>query len=56
MSKKLSFTLTPSESKRLIGKGVAALPEVKNARRIIIIGGSTNGYVVEEILQQMAML
>ena len=52
MSKKLSFTLTPSESKRLIGKGVAALPEVKNARRITIIGGSTNGYVVEEILQQ----
>jgi hypothetical protein len=52
MSKKLSFTLTPSESKRLIGKGVAALPEVKNARRIIVIGGSTNGYVVEEILQK----
>lgn len=52
MSKKLSFTLTPSESKRLIGKGVAALPEVKNARRIIVIGGSTNGYIVEEILQK----
>jgi hypothetical protein len=52
MSKKLSFTLTPSESKRLIGKGVAALPEIKNARRIVVIGGSTNGYVVEEILQK----
>jgi len=52
MNKKLSFTLTPSESKRLIGKGVAALQEVKKARRIIIIGGSTNGYIAEEILQQ----
>ena len=52
---KLTFTLTPSESKRLIGKGVAALPEVKNALssgKIIIIGGSTNGYVAEEILQK----
>ncbi|MFX1464891.1 MAG: hypothetical protein ACFFA5_00250 [Promethearchaeota archaeon] len=55
MLKRFSFTLTPSESKRLIGKGVASLPEVKNALsngKIIIIGGSTNGYVAEEILQK----
>ncbi len=26
------FTLTPAESKRLIGKGIAALPEVQNAK------------------------
>jgi hypothetical protein len=52
MSKKFSFTLNPSESKRLIGKAVAKLTEVKNARRIIIIGGSTNGYVAEEILNK----
>jgi len=45
--------LTVSESKRLIAKGVAALPSVKRATRkgIIAIGrGTTNGYVVEEIL------
>lgn len=45
--------LTVSESKRLIAKGVAALPSVKRAmlKGIIAIGrGTTNGYVVEEIL------
>ncbi|MFN4132916.1 MAG: hypothetical protein ACK4GQ_00885 [Candidatus Hadarchaeales archaeon] len=49
----IQITLTPPESKRLIGKGVAALPEVKAAFRdgLIIIGvGSTNAYVVEELL------
>jgi hypothetical protein len=55
MIKKFSFTLTPSEAKRLIGKGVAQLSEVKNAMsngKIILIGGSTNGYVAEELLQK----
>jgi hypothetical protein len=45
--------LTVSESKRLIAKGVAALPAVRRAMQkgIIAIGrGTTNGYVVEEIL------
>ena len=47
------FVLTPSESKRLIGKAVAALPEVKRAKakgRILIGHGSTNVYVAEEVL------
>jgi len=46
-------TLTPSESKRLIAKGVAAMPEVWNALEsgvIIFARGSTNAYVAEEIM------
>lgn len=47
--------LTPSESKRLIAKAVAALPEVKRALSngyIVIGSGSTNAYIVEEITGQ----
>jgi hypothetical protein len=45
--------LTPAESKRLIAKAVAALPEVKKALQtgtVIIARGTTNAYVAEEIL------
>lgn len=45
-------SLTPAESKRLIAKGVAALPEVRQAleRGIVIIArGTTNAFVVEEL-------
>jgi hypothetical protein len=44
--------LTVSESKRLIAKGVAQMPIVKNALTnglLIIIKGTTNAYVAEEI-------
>jgi hypothetical protein len=44
--------LTSSESKRLIAKGVAALPEVRQALQegFVIIGrGTTNAFVVEEL-------
>jgi hypothetical protein len=47
------LTLTPAESKRLIGKGVAALPEVKHAMKngYLLVGrGSTNAYILEELL------
>jgi len=47
------ITLTPSESKRLIAKGVAALPSVQNALKnhtIILAGGTTNGFIAEELL------
>ena len=47
------FVLTPTESKKLIGKAVAGLPEVKNAvknDRMVIGHGSTCVYVAEEIL------
>ncbi len=45
--------LTVAESKRLIAKAVAELPEVSKARNngtIVITKGSTNAYVAEEIL------
>ncbi len=50
---KAQITLTPAESKRLIAKAVAKLPEVERALKngMIIIGlGTTNSFVAEEIL------
>jgi len=47
--------LTTSESKRLIGKAVASMEVVKEAFKsglIIIIKGTTNSYVAEEILKE----
>lgn len=47
------ITLTPSESKRLIAKGVKALPSIQKAltdHHIILTGGTTNGFIVEELL------
>ena len=44
--------LTSSESKRLVAKGVAALPEVRQALQegFVIIGrGTTNAFVAEEL-------
>ncbi|MBO8126995.1 MAG: hypothetical protein H0Z38_07145 [Firmicutes bacterium] len=44
--------LRPWESKRLIGKAVAQLPQVKKAMEqgyILIAGGTTNGFVAEEL-------
>ena len=46
------IALTPSESKRLIAKGVAGLPEVKQALKqgiIIIARGTTDAFVFEEL-------
>lgn len=46
------IALTSSESKRLIAKGVAALPEVKQALErglVIIARGTTDAFVVEEL-------
>ena len=48
-------SLTSAESKRLIAKGVAVLPEIKQAleQGIVAIGrGTTNAFVVEEITGQ----
>jgi len=48
----LDVILTVSESKRLIAKGVAAMPAVKEALAggtVAVTTGSTNGYVVEEL-------
>ncbi len=44
--------LTPSESKRLIARAVVKMTEVTSAfkrGRIIIIGSTSNGFIVEEL-------
>ncbi len=49
------ITLTSSESKRLIAKGVAALPSIQKALKnytIILAGGTTNAFIAEELLGQ----
>lgn len=50
---RIQITLTTSESKRLIAKGVKALPSVQKAlvdKHIIIAGGTTNAFVLSELL------
>ena len=50
---KAAFTLIPSESRRLIAKGVAQMEEMKFANEkgyVIVNGGTTNGYVAQELL------
>lgn len=47
------FIVTPAMGKRLIGKGMAQLPEIQAVLEkgtLVIIAGTTNGYVAEEIL------
>jgi hypothetical protein len=49
------FTLVPSESKQLIAKAVAALPEVQHALkhgRLVIGLGSTNAYIINELFDK----
>ena len=48
-----SVVLTVSESKRLIAKGLAAMPAVQSALSggtVAVAKGTTNGYLVEELL------
>jgi hypothetical protein len=47
------YPLTPAAGKRLIGKGLVAHPWVTEALRLgrlVVVAGTTNGYVAEEIL------
>ncbi|MBL7133623.1 MAG: hypothetical protein ISS78_05950, partial [Phycisphaerae bacterium] len=47
------FVVTPAMGKRLIGKAVAAHPAVQAVLKkgtLVIVAGTTNGYVAEEIL------
>ena len=49
---KRQVILTVSESKRLIAKAVAALPEVQNAMKegtVVVATGTTNAFVLEEL-------
>lgn len=53
------FVLTPAAGKRLIGKGIAQHAAVVKALKkgtLVIIAGTTNGYVAEEILKQLGQL
>jgi len=47
-----AFVLTPAAGKKLIGKAVAALPEVQRAftgGRLLVANGTTTGYIVEAL-------
>ncbi|OGP68507.1 MAG: hypothetical protein A2W27_00345 [Deltaproteobacteria bacterium RBG_16_44_11] len=49
------FIITPAAGKRLIGKAIVAHQAVKAVRKkgtIVIIAGTTNGYVAEELLSK----
>jgi hypothetical protein len=51
-SQRILVTLTPPEAKRLIGRGVSSLPQVRRAMAdgtVVIAPGTTNAYVYEEI-------
>jgi hypothetical protein len=55
----LQYLLTPAAGKRLIGKGMAAHPDIQAATRsgtIVIVAGTTNGYVAEEILTSIGQM
>ena len=48
------FLVTPSAGKRLIAKALANHPAIRKAVKngtIVIVAGTTNGYVAEEILK-----
>jgi hypothetical protein len=48
------FLITPSAGKRLIGKTIAKHPAIVKALKngtIVIVAGTTNGYVAEEIMK-----
>ena len=52
----IQVRLTPAMGKRLIGKGMVEHPAIKRALSegsLAIIGGSTNGYVAEEVLRSL---
>lgn len=49
----IQFSLTPSESKRLIAKGVLEYlkDRIEEENKILVTRGSTNAYVLEEVLK-----
>ncbi len=53
------IVLTPAMGKRLIGKGMLAHPSIQRVFQrgtLVIIAGSTNGYVAEEVLRSINQL
>ena len=52
------FVITPAAGKRLIGRAIAKHPAVQDALdsgTVVIIAGTTNGYVAEEILKSVGI-
>jgi len=50
------YCITTAMGKRLIGKGIARLPQIQailETGTLVIIAGTTNGYVAEEILAEL---
>lgn len=50
--------ITPSAGKRLIAKALSQHPQVQNAARngtLVIIAGTTNGYLAEEVFQSLGI-
>jgi len=53
------FILTPAAGKRLIARALTAHPAIRAALRsgtVVIIAGTTNGYVAEEILKSIGQV
>ena len=53
------FCVTTSTGKRLIGKAMVAHPDIKAVLEkgtLVIIAGTTNGYVAEEILSSLGQV
>ncbi|MHA1728527.1 MAG: hypothetical protein ACTSWY_07320 [Promethearchaeota archaeon] len=58
MKCKKVFVLNPSQSRRLIAKGVVTLPQVKSALKsgkIFVCRGSTNAFVLEELYKEVGL-
>jgi hypothetical protein len=52
------FVVTPSAGKRLIAKALVAHPAVSDALKngtVVIVAGTTNGYVAEEVLKAIGV-
>lgn len=52
------FLLTPSAGKRLIAKALSRHPQIQNAAKngtLVLIAGTTNGYLTEEIFRSMGI-
>ena len=50
------FFITPAAGKRLIARSFVYIPEILRALKnqtVVIIAGTTNGYVAEEILKHL---
>lgn len=53
------FLLSPAAGKRIIGKSIVYFPSIKEALEkgtVVIVAGTTNGYVAEEILNSIKQL